>query len=237
MEPVKVESYSDFVNTFGDTVPGFGGGDIYRHGNLQSPMYGTYAAKAFLNSNVAPLTYIRLLGQQTSLGSTAGGDAAAGWKTSGSAPTTGGAVSPTSNAGAFGMFIFPQTTTTEATASINFKDIKAIGSVSGSTYTIISSDGTSKTYIAVSGTFTAGVTDGSSGFFKFSVVKDASDGARSYYAMTQLSAAIHAVHNGAVSGAKIRVNIATTGSTPILTLEQNGLDGADGNRQINAKQC
>ena len=81
MEPVKVESYSEFVNTFGDTVPGFGGGDIYRNGNKQSPMYGTYAAKAFLNSNVAPLTYVRLLGQQTSIGKAAGGDAAAGWKT------------------------------------------------------------------------------------------------------------------------------------------------------------
>ena len=62
MQPVMVESYSDFVNMFGDTVPGNGGGDVYRDGNLQSPMYGTYAAKAFLNANVAPLTYVRLLG-------------------------------------------------------------------------------------------------------------------------------------------------------------------------------
>ena len=79
MEPVRIESYSDFVNAFGDTVPGFGGGDIYRDGNYQSPMYGTYAAKAFLNSNVAPLTYVRLLGQQTSKGKASGGEAAAGW--------------------------------------------------------------------------------------------------------------------------------------------------------------
>ena len=64
MQPVRVESFSEFVNVFGDTVPGNGGGDIYRNGNLQSPMYGTYAAKAFLRANVAPLTYIRLLGQQ-----------------------------------------------------------------------------------------------------------------------------------------------------------------------------
>ena len=64
MQPVKVESYSDYVQMFGDTVPGFGGGVIYRDGNRQSPMYGTYASKAFLNASVAPLTYIRLLGQQ-----------------------------------------------------------------------------------------------------------------------------------------------------------------------------
>jgi hypothetical protein len=64
MQPIKVQSYSEFVEMFGDTVPGFAGGDIYRNGNFQSPMYGTFAAKAFLDANVAPLTYVRLLGQQ-----------------------------------------------------------------------------------------------------------------------------------------------------------------------------
>ena len=39
MTPVKVESYSDFVTQFGDTVAGSGGGDIYRDGNYQAPMY------------------------------------------------------------------------------------------------------------------------------------------------------------------------------------------------------
>ena len=100
MRPVKVESYSDFLNMFGDTVPGNGGGDIYRDGNLQSPMYGTYAAKAFLASNVAPITYVRLLGQETSVGSAAGGAASSGWKTTGK-PTTG------SDGGAYGLWIFP----------------------------------------------------------------------------------------------------------------------------------
>ena len=52
MQPVKVESFSDFVTMFGDTVPGNGGGDVYRGGNYQSPMYGTYAAKAFLNQRI-----------------------------------------------------------------------------------------------------------------------------------------------------------------------------------------
>ena len=101
MQPTKVESYSDFVEMFGDTVPGMGGGDIYRNGNYQSPMYGTYAAKAFLNANVAPLTYIRLLGQQTSVGAAAGADAAAGWKTN---------LTPTgvesTNGGAYGLWVF-----------------------------------------------------------------------------------------------------------------------------------
>ena len=65
MTPTKVESYRDFVEQFGETVPGTTGGDIYRNGTSQSPMYGTYAAKAFLNSGTAPITYVRLLGQQS----------------------------------------------------------------------------------------------------------------------------------------------------------------------------
>ena len=90
MTPVKVDSYSQFVTEFGDTVAGSGGGDVYRDGNYQAPMYGTYAAKAFLRSNVAPLTFIRLLGQQTDTGKSVGGAAAAGWATSGK-PTTSAA--------------------------------------------------------------------------------------------------------------------------------------------------
>ena len=73
LQPIRVESYSKYVENFGDTVPGGVGGDVYRNGNLQSPMYGTYASKAFLVSNVAPLTYIRLLGAQHPNATNAGG--------------------------------------------------------------------------------------------------------------------------------------------------------------------
>jgi len=99
MTPVTVESYSKFVEMFGDTVPGNGGGDIYRNGNKQSPMYGTYAAKAFLRANVAPLTYMRLLGQQTTTNDGTA-DAQSGWKTTG-VPVTG------SDGGAYGFFVAP----------------------------------------------------------------------------------------------------------------------------------
>ena len=102
MQPVKVESYTQFVELYGDTVPGNGGGDVYRDGNLQSPMYGTYAAKAFLRSNVAPLTYIRLLGTQNTNATTAG---EAGWKTTRNANTD-----VASNGGAYGMWIIPSGT-------------------------------------------------------------------------------------------------------------------------------
>jgi len=97
MQPIKVESYSDFVTMFGDTVPGYGGGDVYRNGNYQSPMYGTYAAKAFLKSSVAPVTFIRLLGQQDT-DATSG---YAGWKT-----TNTPAHQPMDNGGAYGLWLF-----------------------------------------------------------------------------------------------------------------------------------
>lgn len=114
MQPVTVESYSDFVTQFGGTVPGNGGGDVYRGGNYQSPMYGTYAAKASLNANVAPLTYVRLLGQQTTIGSAAGGDAAAGWKTTNTLPVS----SVGTNGGAYGLWVAKSGSSAQVTASL-----------------------------------------------------------------------------------------------------------------------
>ena len=98
LQPVKVHSYSEFVEVFGRTQPGRGGGDVWRRGNKQSPMYGTYAAKAFLNSNVAPLNYVRLLGTQASTCTTAG---RAGWKTT---MTHNSALH--ANGGSYGMWVF-----------------------------------------------------------------------------------------------------------------------------------
>ena len=99
MEPVRVESYSQFVEEFGDTVAGGGTGDVYRDGNYQSPMYGVYAAKAFLRSNVGPVTYVRVLGHQDS--NNDGTDAAqAGWKTDYSLHSS-------LEGGAYGLFVMP----------------------------------------------------------------------------------------------------------------------------------
>ena len=101
MQPVTVQSYSEFVRMFGDTVGGASGNDAWREGTSNSPMYGTYAAKAFLRSNVAPLTFLRLLGQEspTQDGTT---PAQAGWKT----PNTPNRA-PASNGGSYGLFLFP----------------------------------------------------------------------------------------------------------------------------------
>jgi len=122
MQPIKVESYSQFVQAFGDTVPGAGGAnDVYRDGNYQSPMYGTYAAKAFLQPSVAPVTYMRLLGQQTAAGGSAGGAAGAGWDTSqdlGTDPETVG--------GAYGLWVCQSGTVADLTAANNNLELAAI---------------------------------------------------------------------------------------------------------------
>ena len=97
MQPLRVESYSEFVENFGETVGGNAGGDIYRDGNLQSPMYGLYAAKAFLRPNVAPLTYVRLLGHQHPENDGTN-DAMAGWRTEHRAGGGDGG-------GAYGLFV------------------------------------------------------------------------------------------------------------------------------------
>ena len=113
MQPVKVESYSDFLTMYGDTVPGAAGGDIYRDGNYQSPMYGTYAAKAFLNASVAPVTYMRLLGTENTNKSTGG---EAGWKTTDGAT----AAIQNENGGAFGLWVFPEGGLVQATTTLVF---------------------------------------------------------------------------------------------------------------------
>jgi hypothetical protein len=119
MRPIKVQSYSEFVEVFGSTVPGAGKGDVSRNGNYQSPMYGTYAAKAFLRANIAPLTYIRLLGTQTIAGKAAAGEAAAGWQTTNDADSSkDNAI--TTLGGAYGLWVWESgsSSTQSATASL-----------------------------------------------------------------------------------------------------------------------
>ena len=75
MRPVKVNSFSEYVETFGETVPGGRGGDVWREGNYTSPMYATYAAQAWLR-NGQSATVIRLLGAEHVSKTSAGN---AGW--------------------------------------------------------------------------------------------------------------------------------------------------------------
>jgi hypothetical protein len=88
-KPVRVESYAEFVDVFGDPVPGRSGGDVWREGDHSAPTYAAYAASAWLSNN-APLTFMRVLGDQKSGVASAG---QAGWEldaTAGTSLTQGG---------------------------------------------------------------------------------------------------------------------------------------------------
>ena len=82
--PIKVRSYAEFVEIFGEPLPGIQDGDVLRDGNQLAPTYASYAAKAWLTNN-SPLTFIRLLGEQDTSATAAG---YAGWGAS-AASTSG----------------------------------------------------------------------------------------------------------------------------------------------------
>ena len=98
-KPTTVRSYDEFVQIFGDTVPGGAGTDVWRNGNFSTPMYATFAAKAYLANN-NPLTFVRLLGAETDDAGTTKAEGAAGWSP-GTLSAAGKGV------GAYGLFIMP----------------------------------------------------------------------------------------------------------------------------------
>ena len=63
MRPVRIQSFSDFVDVFGEPSAGGVVGDVWRDGNRLAPTYGAYAAQAYLR-NSSPITYVRLGGFQ-----------------------------------------------------------------------------------------------------------------------------------------------------------------------------
>lgn len=103
MRPVRVESFSEFVEIFGNPIPGGQGGDVWRDGNYTAPTYGPYAAQAWLKNNT-PLTFVRLLGFSHTNATAAG---QAGWTTKDTSGNTTGLGVQDSNGGAYGLFIVP----------------------------------------------------------------------------------------------------------------------------------
>jgi hypothetical protein len=63
MRPVRVDSFQDFVEVFGEPVAGGKSGDVWREGNRTTPTYAAYAAQAYLR-NSSPVTFVRLGGYQ-----------------------------------------------------------------------------------------------------------------------------------------------------------------------------
>ncbi len=95
LRPVRIESFSDFIEVFGEPIPGGQGGDVWRDGNYTAPTYAAYAAQAYLK-NANPITFVRLLGADHTNGSTG---TRAGWKVD---PT---AAAATTNQGAYGILL------------------------------------------------------------------------------------------------------------------------------------
>lgn len=79
MRPATVDSFAEFVQVYGEPVPGGKSDDVWRNGNEQTPMYGAYAAQAWLR-NSSTCTYVRLLGSQNAAHESGG---EAGWKLNG----------------------------------------------------------------------------------------------------------------------------------------------------------
>ena len=125
MRPYTVESFSDFVNVFGEPVAGGSGGDYFRQGNIAGPTYGAYAAQAYLDAAVGPITYVRMLGEQHP-DKTTGGEA--GWTTT--LDFEGGQTAPQeslayqANGGAYGLFVLPSSSV--ASASVGSGSLAAI---------------------------------------------------------------------------------------------------------------
>jgi len=76
MVPVKISSFAEFVETFGEPVAGSQADDAWRQGNRIGPTYGAFAAQAYLR-NGSPITFVRLLGESHP---DAGAGGKAGWK-------------------------------------------------------------------------------------------------------------------------------------------------------------
>tara|TARA_R110002110_G_scaffold13512_6_gene64509 strand:+ start:798 stop:3824 length:3027 start_codon:yes stop_codon:yes gene_type:complete len=116
MRPVTVDSFAEFVQLYGNPIPGGGSDDIWRNGNETTTTYGPYASQAWLK-NSSTLTYLRLLGSKH-LDATSAGKA--GWKLSGTITPSAiarGALIPaepsfldggSANTGsAWGLFVIP----------------------------------------------------------------------------------------------------------------------------------
>lgn len=114
--PVRVDSYEEFVEKFGSPVRGTSTSDSWRDPNKQSPMYGTFAAQAYLK-NSSPLTFVRLLGSQASTNEISNSEKAqAGWETDNVSATSNLAT----NGGAYGLFVSPTGSSVQGTLAAIF---------------------------------------------------------------------------------------------------------------------
>lgn len=78
LQPVRLESMAEFIETFGSPIAGGTGTDVWREGNgLLAPSYAAFAAQAYLR-NSGPINFVRLLGVQDSAAVANSGEAGYG---------------------------------------------------------------------------------------------------------------------------------------------------------------
>lgn len=132
--PTRITSFSQFVKIFGNPIPGSAANsDVWRQGNYANPTYGAYAAQAYL-ANGSPLTFVRLVGDQESGGTTAG------WNI----PKLAGPLGPEDSAadgGSYGLFIIGtgsliDPTAAASTGSLGEGMLAAVFQLTGSDTTI-----------------------------------------------------------------------------------------------------
>ena len=111
--PTQIESFSDYLEVFGEPVPGGQGEDSWRSGVPLGPTYASYAAQAYLRNN-GPVTVINVAGSQSPQAGTTAAAGAAGWLAGNATTHTAGTA--TSAGGAYGLFIVPTASTPGVTS-------------------------------------------------------------------------------------------------------------------------
>ena len=99
--PIRVDSFKQFVQIYGNPHDGQPSGEVWREGEMTAPTYAAYAVQAWLRNN-SPCTVYRVLGEHPSNADTSVSTALAGWKTDQDLETTIG-----TSGGAYGLFVFP----------------------------------------------------------------------------------------------------------------------------------
>lgn len=143
MQPIRIRSYEDFTDVFGAPVLGSAGtnDDIWRSGFIQSPQYAAIAAQAHLASNTSPVTFVRLLGDDSTNSPRTG--TKPGWSLATASAT------PALNRTAYGLFLVNSASYNSNTVGalgaifyVNSGYMTLTGTVAGTTSDLTSSAGT-----------------------------------------------------------------------------------------------
>lgn len=194
MRPATVDSFAEFVQVYGEPVPGGKSDDVWRNGNEQTPTYGAYAAQAWLR-NSSTCTYVRLLGSQNAAVESGG---EAGWKLTG-VLTDAYDIVATPNAtnltgSAWGLFAMPNKLSSSAGANVT-GSLVATWYVEDGIVGLVGTDGDGTTIQSTeigkgigrlissdtSGLFTVSITGSSGNSYKNRVVRFSLDETRKDY--------------------------------------------------------